>query len=152
MTQTSFEQLAVVTVQIVQERPILYNGERLSQPEQAAKAFQTFLGNPDRECMVAFLVDGKNRITSVHLVSQGSLNQTIVHPREVYKAACLANSAGLIICHNHPTGDTTPSREDIEITRRLKEAGEILGIKLIDHLIIDTETGKFNSFINCGLL
>ncbi|BBA70614.1 JAB domain-containing protein [Geobacter sulfurreducens] len=150
--QTSFASASVVTIQMIRERELLYNGARLTTPEQAAEAFCALIGNPDREYFVCMLLDGKNRISGIHTVSQGSLNQSIVHPRETFKAAILANSAGIILAHNHPTGDLTPSREDLEITRRLKEAGELLGIRVLDHIIIDTETGKSNSFANQGLL
>ena len=98
------------------------------------------------------MLDGKNRVTAVHLVSQGSLSQSIVHPRETFKSAVLANAAAVILVHNHPSGDVTPSREDAEITRRLKEAGELLGIRVLDHLIVDTESGHYTSFTSQGLL
>ncbi|KKK59891.1 hypothetical protein LCGC14_3029820, partial [marine sediment metagenome] len=69
-------------------------------------------------------------------VAVGTLNAAIVHPREIFKIAIKANAAGLIVAHNHPSGDTNPSREDIALTRRLAEAGRILGIQFIDHIII----------------
>lgn len=150
--QTSLAQMDVVAIQMVRERKLLYNGSRLTSPEQAAEAFCALIGNPDREYFVCMLLDGKNRISGIHTVSQGSLNQSIVHPRETFKAAILANSAAIILAHNHPTGDLTPSREDIEITRRLKEAGDLLGIRILDHVIIDTETGSHKSFVNQGLI
>lgn len=152
MTQTAFASASVINIQMVRERELLYNGARLTTSEQAAEAFCALIGNPDREYFVCLLLDSKNRITGIHTVSQGSLNQSIVHPRETFKAAILANSAAIILAHNHPTGDLTPSREDREITRRLKEAGELLGIKVLDHVIIDTETGNSASFVNQGLL
>ncbi|MDT8444359.1 MAG: JAB domain-containing protein [Desulfuromonadales bacterium] len=80
----------------------------------------------------------------------GSLNASIVHPREVYKAALLSSAAAVIFIHNHPSGDTAPSREDIEITKRLKDAGELLGIRVLDHLIVG-EAGYY-SFANDGIL
>jgi DNA repair protein RadC len=84
------------------------------------------------------------------LVSIGSLNQSIVHPREVFKTACLSNAAALILIHQHPTGDPTPSSEDIAITRRLKESGKILGIKVLDHIIVGDD--EYMSFVERGLL
>ena len=81
-------------------------------------------------------LDTKNNITGIFTVSTGSLNSSIVHPREVFKRAVLQNAASIIICHNHPSGDITPSQEDINITKRLYEAGRILGIELLDHIII----------------
>jgi DNA repair protein RadC len=84
------------------------------------------------------------------LVSIGSLNQSIVHPRDTFKTALLSNAAAILCIHQHPTGDPTPSSEDIAITRRLKEAGEIMGIKLLDHIIIGD--GEYLSFVERGLL
>ena len=80
-------------------------------------------------------LDTKNNITGIFTVSTGSLNSSIVHPREIFKRAVLQNAASIIICHNHPSGDITPSQEDINITKRLYEAGKILGIELLDHII-----------------
>jgi DNA repair protein RadC len=102
-----------------------------------------------KEQFLTLHLDGKNRIICMDLVSIGSLNQSIVHPREVFKTALLSNAAALILIHQHPTGDPTPSSEDLSITRRLKEAGEIMGIKVLDHIIIG-ET--YLSFVERGLL
>lgn len=152
MTQAAFSTLDVINIQMIRERQLLYDGNRLTMPEQAAAAFCSLVGNPDREYFVALLVDGKNRITALHIVSQGSLNQSIVHPRETFKSALLANAAALILCHNHPSGDLAPSREDREITRRLKEAGELLGVRVLDHVIVNTDSGESYSFVNMGLM
>ena len=152
MTQTAFASIDIINIQMIKERQLLYNGNRLTTPEQAAEAFCSLVGNPDRECFVALLLDGKNRITGLHLVSQGSLNQSIVHPRETFKAAILANAAAVFLAHNHPSGDTTPSSEDIAITRRLKEAGELLGVRILDHVIVDTDSGRSSSFVERGLI
>ena len=84
------------------------------------------------------------------LVSIGSLNQSIVHPREVFKTALLSSAAAIILVHQHPTGDPTPSSEDLSITRRLKEAGEIMGIKVLDHIIVGDR--QYQSFVESGLL
>lgn len=81
-------------------------------------------------------LDTKNNITGIFTVSIGSLNSSIVHPREVFKRAVLQNAASIIICHNHPSGDPVPSQEDINITKRIYDAGKILGIELLDHIII----------------
>lgn len=77
----------------------------------------------------------KNQIIGVHIVHVGTLNSSIVHPRSVYQHAILNNAASIIAFHNHPSGDPTPSREDIEVTRRLVEGGKILGIEVLDHII-----------------
>lgn len=121
---------------------------RYTSPEQVFDTF-SFLRRETKEYFFAIHLDGKNRICCVDEVSVGSLNQSIVHPREVFKTALLSSAASLILVHNHPTGDPTPSSEDIAITRRLKEAGEIIGVKLLDHIIIGD---SFVSFVERGLL
>ena len=123
-------------------------GNRYTSPEQIFETFY-FLRRECKEFFISLHLDGKNRISCIEIVSLGSLNQSIVHPREVFKTALLSSAAALILVHNHPTGDTTPSREDLEITRRLREAGEIIGIKILDHIIIG-ET--YLSFVAQGLM
>ena len=99
---------------------------------------------------MVLLLDGKNRIILEEQISEGSLNQSIVHPREVYSRAVKESAAAVILVHNHPSGDPAPSREDREITRRLKEAGDVLGIRVLDHIIIGD--GSYFSFVEQGLL
>lgn len=81
-------------------------------------------------------LDVKNRINGIHMLSTGVLDATLVHPREVFKAAMLNNSSSIILFHNHPSGDPTPSSEDVKMTKRLKEVGELIGITVIDHIIV----------------
>ena len=121
---------------------------RITSPEHIWEMFK-FLRHETKEHFYTLHVDGKNRIMCIDRVSTGSLNQSIVHPRETFKSALLSSAAAIILLHNHPSGETTPSREDIEITRRLKEAGELLGIKVLDHIIIG-ET--YLSFTAQGML
>jgi DNA repair protein RadC len=109
-----------------------------------------FLADIDREAFVALCVSTRNDLVGYNVVSVGSLNSSIIHPREVFKAAVLLNAASLIIAHNHPSGDPQPSREDREITRVLAEAGSVLDIPLHDHVIVG-ETSYF-SFKDAGLL
>lgn len=90
----------------------------------------------DRECFWVVPLTGKNHIIGINLVSMGSLTSSTVHPREVFKPAILANAAGVILVYNHPSGDPSPSTEDKEITKRLKDAGNLLGIRVLDHVII----------------
>jgi DNA repair protein RadC len=102
----------------------------------------------DREQFLTVILDNKHKVLAVDQVSVGSLTASIVHPREVFKAILLANAAAFICVHNHPSGDPTPSKEDLEITRRLKEGAELLGIRLLDHIIIGK--GRFVSFVDDG--
>ncbi|MBL0226126.1 MAG: DNA repair protein RadC [Geobacteraceae bacterium] len=127
----------------------LKTGTRFTAPQQVADTFQ-FLMKETKEMFLTLHLDGKNKIICCDLVSIGSLNQSIVHPRETFKTALLSNAAAILCIHQHPTGDPTPSAEDIAITRRLKEAGEIIGVKLIDHVIIGD--GAYLSFVERGLL
>jgi DNA repair protein RadC len=124
--------------------------ERFSSPAQVFDFFHHELRDNRKELFLILLLDGKNRITRKVQVSEGSLNQSIVHPREVFAPAVRESAAAVIFIHNHPSGDPAPSREDREITRRLKEAGEILGIKVLDHIIIGD--GSYFSFVESGLL
>lgn len=127
----------------------LKTGQRYTSPSQVFDTF-SFLMHETKEMFITLHLDGKNRIICMDLVSVGSLNQSIVHPREVYKTALLSSAAAIMCIHQHPTGDPTPSSEDISITRRLKEAGEIMGIKLLDHIIVGD--GEYISFVERGLL
>ena len=104
----------------------------------------------DREQFIIACLNTKNEPINITVVSVGSLNKAIVHPREVFKTAILSNAASVMAFHNHPSGDTTPSDQDIQLTHRLVEAGELLGIKLLDHLIIGG--GSFTSLKEKGYL
>lgn len=127
----------------------LKTGTRFTAPTQIYDMF-SFLMEETKEVFITLHLDGKNRVICMDLVSLGTLNQSLVHPREVFKTACLSNAAAIILVHQHPTGDPSPSSEDIAITRRLKEAGEIMGIKILDHIIIGD--GEYLSFVERGLL
>lgn len=90
----------------------------------------------EQESFIVFLLDTQQQILSRHTVSIGTLNASMVHPREVFKHAIRENAAAVIIAHNHPSGGREPSDEDITVTKRLKEAGQLLGITLLDHIIV----------------
>ena len=95
------------------------------------------LAKADREKCLSLMLDSRNRVIGIDEVSVGSLTSGIIHPREVYKSAILANAAGIILAHNHPSSSSVkPSKDDITITKRVWEAGKIIGIDLIDHLIV----------------
>ena len=127
----------------------LKTGTRYTSPLQIYDTF-SFLIKETKEMFITLHLDTKNRIICMDIVSIGSLNQSIVAPRELFKTACLSSAAAVICIHNHPTGDPSPSSEDIAITRRLKEAGEIMGIKVLDHIIIGQD--EYLSFVERGLL
>ncbi len=135
---------------MVRERsPLTYS---LAGPVDAAKAARELIGHDlDREMFGILLVDTRNRVTAMHNVSIGSLNGSLVHPREVFKAAILRSAADIILFINHPSGDPNPSREDTELTRRLFEAGLLLGIEVLDHLVLGDD-GRYFSFKGRGLI
>ena len=90
----------------------------------------------DREQFIIACLNTKNEPTNILVVAVGTLNKVIVHPREVFKTAILSNAASIMAFHNHPSGNAEPSQQDLQLTQRLYEVGELLGIKLLDHLII----------------
>jgi DNA repair protein RadC len=103
----------------------------------------------DREAFIVLLLDVKHRVIAEEVVSIGILDGSLIHPREVFKAAIVANAAALIVAHNHPSGDPKPSGQDAEVTRRLRKAGEVLGIPVVDHVIVGS-TGAHFSFREGG--
>ncbi|MDO5707416.1 MAG: DNA repair protein RadC [Andreesenia angusta] len=116
---------------------------KITNPTDLSDYFINEMAYLKREYFNIVMLDNKNFIIEIHTVSIGSLNSTIVHPREVYKNAIRRSSASIILVHNHPSGDTNPSKEDIAITERLVECGNILGIKVLDHIIVG-ENGYFS--------
>ena len=133
------KRIDIVSLKMVKESSISYANRRISKPDEIAEVLRGFLVDCDRETLIVCCLNVKNEPTNISIVSIGSLNTSIVHPREVFKTAVMSNAASIIIAHNHPSGDPTPSKEDINITERLKESGNIIGIKLLDHLIIGTD-------------
>lgn len=134
------KRVSIVSIKMVRESSILYGGRRINSPAEGAELGRRFLEDLDRERLMLCCLNCKNEPISVSTISIGSLNASIVHPREVFKVAILSNAASIILYHNHPSGDDTPSQEDISITKRLVEAGKIIGISLIDHIIIGKES------------
>ena len=121
-------------------------GEESCSPRAAALLLKKFLAGVDREHFVLLLLNTKNKVTGIHVVSVGSLDSSLVHPREVFKPAVLANCASIILGHNHPSGDPQPSREDIGLTKRLKDAGELMGIPVLDHIVVGDGSVRYFSF------
>jgi DNA repair protein RadC len=110
--------------------------------------FRERLAGERHEQFYAVLLDNKNRKIKDVRVSQGSLTASIVHPREVYLPVIRESAAAVIFVHNHPSGDPTPSKEDLEITRRLREVGELVGVRVLDHVVIGR--GRYVSFVDDG--
>jgi len=108
----------------------------ISSPADVDGLLRGRIANLDRENFVAVLLNTKNEVLEAPTISVGTLSSSLVHPREVFKPAIRASAAGVVLAHNHPSGRYEPSREDREVTRRLTEAGEILGIEVLDHVIL----------------
>lgn len=124
---------------------------QVRQAKDVADFMRPITDGLDREHFYCLLLDGRNRLAGLNLVSVGSLNSALVHPREVWKPAILGNAAAVVLCHNHPSGDPTPSSEDIALTRRLEAAGDVVGIRLLDHIVIG-EAGSYRSLADDGVL
>ena len=126
------------------ERPVIRT------PDDAAAVVMENFRHLDREHFGVLVLNTKHQVLAHERVSVGTLNSSSVHPREVFKNAVRRNAAALVLVHNHPSGDPTPSRQDIELTRRLVEAGQIMGIEILDHIIVGDN--KYTSFKAEGLL
>lgn len=136
MKNSHAKRVDIVSLKMIKESSILYVNRRIKTADEAAYLVRTLLESSDREKLIVCCLNSKNEPTSLSVVSIGSLNSSIVHPREVFKTAIISNAASILIAHNHPSGDIEPSKEDINITERIKQSGDIIGIKLLDHLII----------------
>lgn len=126
-------------VVFVKEKGAMYELQKtIDTPDAAYKAI-TEIAKVQEEAQEVFgilILNTQNKIVAAHEVSRGTLNSSMVHPREVFKPAVLHNAAGIICFHNHPSGNPEPSQDDVDITRRLARAGEIMGIRILDHIIV----------------
>jgi len=111
-------------------------GRSIRTSRQVFDAYRSRLGHLDREHMLALLLDTKHRVLKEVCISVGCLDSTLVHPREVFRPAVAESAAAVILVHNHPSGDPTPSAEDLAVTRRLSATADLLGIDLLDHVIV----------------
>lgn len=136
-------------VKLVRENSHRRAPYQVGSPADVYRAFAK-LSECDRERFYAVHLDPQNRVCGVELVSQGTINCSLVTPREVYKSAILANASGLILVHNHPSGIPSPSPDDRAITETLRESGRLLEIPVYDHVIVGD--GKYFSFAEAGLL
>jgi len=109
---------------------------QINSPEDVYQLVRDELAAADREMLVSIMLTTSNHVIGVETVSIGTLNSSPTSPREIFKSAILANAFGIILCHNHPSGDLTPSTHDRRLTNMLREAGKLLGIKVIDHVIV----------------
>ena len=141
----------IYKLKMIKENTVEYNTEISSPTDVAALAHEVLeMHEMAEENFIILCLNAKNKITGIHTISIGSLDASIVHPREVFKAALLNNANGIICLHNHPSGDPKPSKYDAEITHRLVNAGNILGINILDHIIIGDN--RYISFKEQGII
>ncbi len=165
LAQATIEELSelkgVGPAKAVQVKAALELGKRLAAlpaeerpvircPEDVCALVMEDLRDRDREYFQALLLNTKNQVLARETISIGTLNSSMVHPRELFKIAIRRSAASVILVHNHPSGDPTPSREDISLSKRLVEAGEIIGIDVLDHIVIGDN--RFTSLKSKGLI
>lgn len=141
----------VVSIKMCKDRSILYEPRYIRSPVDGVKLAEMFIADCDREEFIVISLDSKCQPTSINIASRGTTNSALVTPRKVFKPAILSNASLILVAHNHPSGIPDPSKEDISLTERLKEAADIIGIKLMDHLIIGDED-RYYSFKENQLL
>jgi DNA repair protein RadC len=122
----------------------------IRSPQDVANLVSYDLRTENREHFIALFLDTRNQVLRRKTISIGGLDASLIHPRELFKEAIACGSASVIVCHNHPSGDPTPSQEDLDVTQRLLEAGKIIGIEVLDHLVVGD--GKFISLKDKGLM
>lgn len=150
MTEKKNE-VKVVTIRMVKE-PSLYSPDPVKTPEDALRVVADELSQYDREVFAILNLKTNGQPINLNICSVGTLNSSMVNPREVFKSSILSNAASFIAVHNHPSGQTTPSAADISSTRRLEECGRLLDIKMLDHIIVAGESGEMFSMMRAGLM
>lgn len=147
------EKIQIVHLQMVRDREITYGEECISSPKSAVQFIKNIIADMicsrDRECIVVCAADTKLKPVCIQVVGIGTVNSCLYSIPEIFKVALLSNAASILLFHNHPSGNPAPSREDISCTRKVAEAGKLLGIKLQDHIILG-DNGNYYSFQEDG--
>ena len=143
--------LDVISVRLVKDAPI-FSEHSISSPQDAVDAIGKQLCEMDREVLCVINLKADNTPINCHFASIGALNQTLAHPREMFKASILSNAANIILLHSHPSGSLQPSKEDTILTDRMIHLCGLMGIPLIDHIIVGGDNSKFFSFKEKGIL
>ena len=136
-------------LQMVREKALDYNVSKITSAGDVYHALAEY-STQNQEHFMLITLDGASKVIEQRVIFIGTLNQSLVHPREVFRPAILDNAAGVIIAHNHPSGTLEASRADIQVTTRLKEVSKLVGIELLDHVIISSQ--GYYSFSDEGLL
>jgi DNA repair protein RadC len=147
--------ISIFRITLVKDRRVAFEQCKLVNSQQSQPLIRKLIenqGQPDREQFCVILLNSKNEIIGLNIVSTGNLSSAPVHPREVLKPAILSNSAAMILCHNHPSGDLSPSPEDIAITKVIVQASKIMGIQVHEHLIISMHDDRYFSFADHGII
>ncbi|MDB2685921.1 hypothetical protein N9Y42_01810 [Mariniblastus sp.] len=128
--------------QVVREATFKTESKQINSSNDAKNLFQQWFDEKgyDKEVFVVACLNTKNIVTSIQVVTMGTLDASLVHPREAFRLAIHNNASSIIVAHNHPSGNPTPSREDITVTDRLKEAGKIIGIDVLDHIVVGSHS------------
>ena len=145
------EKIEVVNIRMVKE-PSIYSTEKIRSPEDVLRVIANELATYDREVFAVLNLKTNGQPINLNICSVGTLDSAAVSPREVFKSTILSNSAAFVAIHNHPSGSTCPSQEDKDVTKRLLSCSELLGVKMLDHIIVAGDTGDMYSFKNDGLL
>lgn len=130
------KKINIISLKVCKEKSVEYSFARIIKPKDILKLVKTAVGDTDREYFMVINLNNQNLPNSIEITSIGSLTETMVSPREVFKSAIVSNSARIILCHTHPSGSTSPSDADIKITNVLVRIGKFLDIPVIDHLIV----------------
>ena len=144
-------EVQVVNVRLVKE-PSLYSADPITTPEDVLKVVAKDLATYDREVFAVLNMKANGQVINLNICSMGTLYASMISPREVFKSSILSNAASFICLHNHPSGNPTPSEEDIKTTKRLMDCGRMLDIRMLDHVIVAAETGQMYSFKAEGVL
>ncbi|MBQ6151315.1 MAG: JAB domain-containing protein [Mogibacterium sp.] len=134
------------------KEPSLYSTEKIRSPEDVLRVIAKELATYDREVFAVLNLKTNGQPINLNICSVGTLDASVVSPREVFKSTILSNSAAFVAVHNHPSGSLNPSQEDKDVTKRLLSCSELLGVKMLDHIIVAGETGDIYSFKSEGLL
>ena len=145
------EKIEVVNIRMVKE-PSLYSAEKIKSPEDALRVIADELATYDREVFAILNLKSNGQPINLNICSVGTLDSSMVSPREVFKSTILSNSAAFIAIHNHPSGSLSPSQEDKDVTKRLLACSELLGIKMLDHIIVAGDKAQMYSFKQDGML
>lgn len=151
MAKKKENELKVVNIRLVKE-PSLYSAEPIKTPQDVLDMVAKELATYDREVFAILNLKTNGQIINLNICSVGTLNASMISPREVFKSSILSNAAAFIAIHNHPSGNATPSEEDKDATKRLMECGKMMDIRMLDHIIVAGETGEMTSFKSQGLL